>query len=1076
LGIDVWDDAGANATIRTWIDGIGEGFVPMAKKEVDGHLRFEAELTPDETGIVWYCFVIEGSGGHVYYYGAREGSVGGEGQLYDYMPPSFQITVYKDRAVKPEWWKNARVYQIFPDRYKRGEGWREQAEAALALHPEGPRRRLVEDWDEPVKYDRNPDGSIATWDFYGGTLSGIREELPNIARAGYNCLYLNPIFEAASNHRYDTGDYFKIDPMLGTEEDFVALCADAKALGMHVMLDGVFNHCGSDSKYFNKNGNYPEPGAWQGEGSEYEGWFELDENGEYNCWWGVKDLPDFDLSNEGYRQMVYGPDGVIEYWTERGASGWRLDVADELTDDFIAHIKTRELETREDAVLIGEVWEDASHKLAYGKVRHYLCGDELDSVMNYVFRDGVLNYVLGRSTAGEFAELMMSLKENYPHDALYEALNLVGSHDRARLFTVLGGAPDADTMGDDERRTFRLTEGQRGLAKGRFWIVTLLQMLSPGVPSVYYGDDAGVEGYADPYNRSTYPWGHEDADAKTIVQNAMELRREFDVFVDGDFEPVAFGDDVYGFWRTNDDCAMFVLVNASLKNAGHVDVDLDEAARKLGLAGAAELDVDDLVGGKKPEIDGANAHVMLWPMGGCVLYLRSKGVSLAREQERGAGVVAHITSVPNVDGPGTLGEPAKRFVDWLDEVGAGFWQVLPVNPTDSFGSPYAGPSAFAGNVALLGEDVDEEWEAFQARTDAAEKDELADFVEEQADWLEPYAAFMALKDLEGHDVPWAAWPEQYRGYDRALLADPALAERVAYHEFTQWRFAKAWNELLDYAHARGVRIIGDIPIYVSADSVDVWANPDTFEIGPDGKPCVISGAPPDRLAPEGQVWGNPTYKWDELAKDGYAWWMRRLERALALYDVVRLDHFLGFQRYFAIPADEGAAAGEWVPGPGRALFERAYEKFGPLPIIAEDLGTITPSVRGLVASCGFSGMDVLEFHDGDIRDGFVPVPGKVVYTSTHDTNTLRGYINESFGIWDADESMTLADTLIATALASDARLVMMPLQDCLSLDGAHRMNTPGTAEGNWKWQAWPEALADHVPAVKSLLLEAHRNK
>lgn len=1143
LKIDVWDDPGTQATIRTWIDGEGEAFWPMELEEraEDGRLTFAGQLPCEALGILWYAFLLEGSDGVVRYYGAREGRTGGVGQMYDYMPPSFQITVYHEREVTPDWYKAGMVYQIFPDRYRRDEAWHERAAAALEKPRQGVPRALIEDWDTPVAYQRDENCRIKVWEFYGGSLEGIRQDLDRIASMGFTAIYLNPIFDAQSNHRYDTGDYLAIDPMLGTLQDFRRLANDAAQRGISLILDGVFNHTGVDSVYFNKYDNYDSVGAWQSPDSPYRPWYLMQEDGTYTCWWGVDDLPDTDKSNPQWQDFVYGPEGVVRYWLRQGARGWRLDVADELNDPFIAGIKAAETAELPDALLLGEVWEDASNKIAYGELRHYLCGDELDSAMNYPFRAALLGYLLGEMGAEEIAETMASLKENYPPEAFYACLNLLGSHDRPRLFTVLGGAPDKDSMTDEQMREYRLSEGQKGLAKGRLWLAVLVQMCSPGVPCVYYGDEAGVEGYTDPYNRSTYPWGHEDPDTQAIYHNAMALRQRFPMLVNGGFEPFSAGPDVYGFWRTpgpgdeeSGEC-ICVLVNRSLSAVHEISVPMRAPQ------------VDDLVSGVSPVVENGEARVTLRQLGSAVLYFHGTS-PLVKPLEHGQGVVAHITSLPNPDGPGTLGPEAYRFVDFLAAGRQRYWQVLPVNPCDAFGSPYAGPSAFAGNLALVhrgGHSFQELYEAWSAGAPASELFQpltagsapvgeifsagaFEAFCAREASWLAPYATYQAIRDgvvageiaidpalrrqeasaveaqaadgevpvagesssldavqereasaapklLPLDAAPWQSWPEPYHTWSPELSRDPKLSDRVRYHEFCQWLFFVQWEALKAYANERGVSIIGDIPMYVSEDSADTWSHPEVFNLDSHGHKKECAGVPPDAFAPQGQLWGNPTYNWRALAENNYQWWLDRLGHMFRLYDYLRLDHFVGFENYYAVPRGKTALEGRWMPGPGLDLFRAAARKFGPLPVIAEDLGIITPAIRGLLSQCGFPGMDVLEFYDGDLRGGYLPAPGKIAYTSTHDTDTLLGFVRNAYGITDMNESRTLAERIMADALRSGAPVVMMPLQDVLGLGSEARMNVPGTAVGNWKWQATQEDLDSAAPLLSCLTQEAQRS-
>lgn len=1048
LSIDVWGDDVVFCTLRVWTDAHGEQLIEMRGENKGDHLRFSATYKPAETGVVWYNFDIEASDGAVWRYGAREGWTTGEGAFTYGDPPSFQITVYKPRAQQPTWYREGIVYQIFPDRFARGEDWRERAAASLAIKRKGgPGRELVEEWDTAPTYARTEDGGIAHWDFYGGTLEGIRENLDYLESLGITVLYLNPIFEAASNHRYDTADYLRIDPMLGDEQSFRELCVDAAERGISVILDGVFNHCGADSRYFNRFGTYREPGAWQGEASPYRDWFTFNDDGTYAGWWGDQNLPSFRADCDGFHKLVCGRNGIIRTWLRSGARGWRLDVADELTDDFIVQIKRALLAEKPDGVLIGEVWEDASNKLAYGKLRQYFQGAELDGTMNYPLRTGLLAFIRGEIGASELAARFEQLRENYPRDNFYSALNLIGSHDRERLFTMLGGAPDPDSVPEGERASFRLTDDQAGLAMARLWVVALLQMTLPGVPCVYYGDERGVEGLRDPYNRAPFPWGGGRADCVNIYRNAIAVRKTLPLFLDGEFEPFASGEDIFGFWRRGKDEAVCVLANGSLANAHTV---------KVPMVGDA---VADVISGQTPKVAGGQAEIFLWPLGTAVLHFH-RPERLQQRLDRGVGVLCHVTSIPNEGRPGTLGAPARRFVDWLAAGGQTYWQVLPVNPTDEYGSPYAGVSAFAGNVALLEDDV----ETVLKRLEKIGNDEdYLQFCNENDYWLTPYAIFSAIKEVLG-GAPWQTWPARYRHYSPGHTRNPRIAAAAENHKRLQYEFDREWNELREYARERGVQIIGDMPMYVSGDSSDVWSEPDIFDLDEYGYARRMAGAPGDSFAPEGQVWGNPTYRWDILREQNYGWWLRRFSRALALYDYVRLDHFIGFSSFFSVPAGKPASEGSYSFGPGMELFEAAHRQFGPLPFIAEDLGAITPAVRALVCATGIPGMDVVQFADNDVREGYAPRPETVCYTGTHDNQTFVGFCESRFGV-EGDEAVELADELARKALASNADVVIMPLQDVLGLGDDARMNVPGVAEGNWSWQAeWADvdAAAEHL--------------
>ena len=809
------------------------------------------------------------------------------------------------------------------------------------------------------------------------------------------------------------------------------------------MLDGVFNHCGRDSRYFNRYGNYPEPGAWQGDESPYRDWFFFNEDGTYDGWWGNPDLPDVNEKNPEYHELICGQDGVVRKWLRTGARGWRLDVADELSDGFIEDIKAAMVAERPDGALVGEVWEDASNKMAYGKLRRYFEGTELDGTMNYPLRTALLAFVRNQIGAPEMVARLEQLRENYPRDAFFSCLNLLGSHDRERLFTMLGDAPDPDTLSEEECAAFRLDEGHASLAMSRLWLTVLLQMTLPGVPCVYYGDERGMEGFRDPYNRAAFPWDGGRMDCATVFRNAIAVRKALPVLTAGDFEPFADGEDVFGFWRRGEDGeCVCVLANASLHDAHTV---------RVPMAGEA---VSDVVSGAAPAVVDGCAEAFLWPLGTAVLHFH-KQRRLQEPLEPGMGVLCHVTSLPNEGGPGTLGAPARRFVDWLAECGQTYWQVLPVNPADGYGSPYAGLAAFAGNTCLLEKDPED---VLAELKDADDDPDYQAFLEKNKYWLTPYATFRAIKDLLG-EGPWQEWPDAYARFSPGLARRVELADGVDRHRKLQYEFQREWDELRAYANARGIKIVGDMPMYVSGDSSDVWAERDIFELDERGYAQVQAGCPGDGFDPEGQLWGNPTYRWDVLAARGYDWWLARLERAVKTYDYVRLDHFIGFSSYYKIAKGKPAREGSFSFGPGLDLFRAAYQKLGPLPFIAEDLGVITPAVRALIAETGIPGMDIVQFSDGDVREGYEPKPDTVTFTGTHDNQTLLGFCQSRFGL-EGQEATQMADRIAASVLASKNDVAIMPLQDVLGLDDAARMNVPGVAEGNWSWQAaWEDVVA-----------------
>ena len=1066
--VDGEESSTATCTLRLWVDGEGETLLDM-ERTADG--LFSTSITRDTPAIIWYSFIIRQSDGQEVRIGAAAGSQGGEGVVYDYAEvPSFQLTVYQPRQVRPAWYEDGLAYQIFPDRFARDDAWRERTAAECAKPRRGSSKQLVEDWATPPTYDRNPDRSITSWDFYGGSLKGIEEKLPHLSEMGVTAIYLNPIFEAVSNHRYDTANYLHIDPILGTDQDFCDLCAAAHERGIGIILDGVFNHTGDDSIYFNRYGNYPMPGAWRGGKTPWKDAFNFNEDGTYECWWGVTNMPALNENSSAVRELLLGTNGVIRHWLRMGADGWRLDVADELTDGFITEIKQAATAEKPGALVLGEVWEDASNKISYGKLRRYLLGEELDAAMNYPFRDMVIGFLTASEGIDAYcaAEMIESQRENYPDEAMRCSLNLLSSHDRARIISVLGGMDDPDAIPENERATWHLPDDKLGLAKGRFWLATLMQMTYPGVPCVYYGDEAGLQGATDPGNRSTYPWGHEDLDFQAMIKNAASLRRSMPLFAAASIEARALDADVLMYTRKSPDGEhVSMLINRDACNTHTV---------RIPFTGEAAT---DLISGRTvcAEDDGMTT-VTLYPLGSAAIYFHPHA-RLQKPLDHGWGVVCHVTSVPAEGKPGTLGAPARRFVDHLQEMGASYWQVLPLNPTDEHRSPYAGPSAFAGNIDLLEESPAELQEQFRAfiANEGEHKADFCAFTERASTWLDPYCAFAAVKDVH-EGTSRHTWEDELSRYDVAILDDPAYRERARYHAFTQYRFDCEWRELKRYANERGIRIIGDIPMYVSDDSADTWSEPEMFQLDDSGTPAEIAGTPPDRFSETGQVWGNPTFRWRHMHHDGYVWWTERLRRSLELYDDVRLDHFLGFQSYFSIPAGKTGAAGRWIPGPGLELFSRVHDLLGPLPFIAEDLGYLTPAVRALKAQCGFPGMDVLEFCDDDPRFSMPDNPANVVYTSTHDTSTLMGWVGSRWFAGASENDAELQRTaldMIERAFKSNTPLVMLTLQDVMLLGDDARMNVPGTTGGNWSWQADEDNLVASIERMREMALRCERS-
>ena len=549
--------------LRVWIDS--EQKLPMRELGAyDGGVMYEVGLLlPSSPGLCWYYFVMN-DGRREYMYGNADDNLGGVGRLYDCQPPSYQITVYDAAYMPPKWMREGAMYQVFPDRFCRPDIGACGKLPPMPL-PTGamPRAARIQhaDWYEKPRLDVTGNGDNAANDFFGGNLRGITAKLDYLKLMGITVVYINPIFLSPSNHRYNTSDYMRIDPYVGTEEDLRQLCREAEKRGMRIMLDGVFSHTGADSRYFNRFGTFPDKGACQGSDSPYYDWYTFENfPNRYKCWWGFDTLPEVNEYSPSFRRFICGkdacgasqdavsddslecPDGIVRRYLRMGVSGWRLDVADELPMDFIAAIRNAAHSERSDAAVLGEVWEDASNKVAYGQVRCYFKGDTLDSVMNYPLRDMLIDFMLGRTTGSDFARHYSALVENYPKPALYALMNLMGSHDRVRILNIMA---DLDlNMPREKQADAHIPTYALGYARRRVVAMWRFICALPGMPCIYYGDEAGMQGMNDPFNRGTYPWGREDEKLRSEFVTALSVRRGSDALLRGNVEVFSPCDDV----------------------------------------------------------------------------------------------------------------------------------------------------------------------------------------------------------------------------------------------------------------------------------------------------------------------------------------------------------------------------------------------------------------------------------------------------------------------------------------------------------------------------------------------------
>ena len=462
---------------------------------------FSVDVEGLEVGLYWYHFEFD----------TEEGLIRKDKDGY-----GFQLTIYDENYKTPDNFKGGVIYHAFVDRFARGKDPK-----AVFL-----KNGVLKNWNDKLTL-RDDDGVYRANDFYGGNFQGIIDHLPYLKELGVTLLYLSPIFKSPSTHRYDTGDYLQVDELLGTEAKFKELIQKAKDAGIDIMLDGVFNHTGADSIYFNKFGNYDSLGAYQSMQSPYFNWYTFyDFPDNYHCWWGVTICPTIKPTPNGFRDLITNPiNGVIQKWTSMGVKAWRLDVVDELAEDFVKNIRKAVKHCGKDKMLIGEVWEDASNKIAYDTRRHYFQGEELDGVMNYVYKNATLSYTMGGNVQ-DFKNAIYELVENYPKQSLDCSMNLIGTHDTKRALTILGGVGD-ENYTFEEKLYYRLPLDAYNFAVKRLKIASAIEFMLPGIPSIYYGDEIGMQGFEDPMNREPMAWDNINEEVHSHYVALGQIRRDY---------------------------------------------------------------------------------------------------------------------------------------------------------------------------------------------------------------------------------------------------------------------------------------------------------------------------------------------------------------------------------------------------------------------------------------------------------------------------------------------------------------------------------------------------------------------
>ncbi|MEG1519442.1 MAG: glycoside hydrolase family 13 protein [Clostridia bacterium] len=506
---------------------------------------FETEYTPCSACLQWYYFS--------YWNGEKTVLVGkdvfGSAKISDY-PFPWQLTVYRKEET-PDWFKGGVMYQIFTDRFNRA-GEIKVRDGAVFHH----------NWKDTPNY-KAVNKKILNNDFFGGNFQGVIEKLDYLKSLGVNIIYFNPIFEAESNHKYDTCDFSKIDTAFGGEEKFKELIEKCNERGIKIILDGVFNHVGMESKYFNRSGKYNTVGAYQSKTSEYYDWFTFTKYPtKYDSWWGIELLPAINETSQSYVDYICGENGIVDKYMKMGIGGFRLDVVDELPDEFLNKLTERVRLNNKDGIIIGEVWEDASNKIAYEKRRKYFVDNQIDGVMNYPWKNAIIYFMKTGSSQYLYSEIVEILN-NYPKKNIDYLMNILGTHDTLRILTALAGRERENrTREDIANWKMSADEIQKGIKLLK--LASVLQFTLPGVPSIYYGDEAGVEGYQDPFNRTTYPWGEENQELIDWFKRLGAIRRD-ECYKLGEMTMLPYVENVIGYFRESENSKELIVVNMSNK-------------------------------------------------------------------------------------------------------------------------------------------------------------------------------------------------------------------------------------------------------------------------------------------------------------------------------------------------------------------------------------------------------------------------------------------------------------------------------------------------------------------------------
>ncbi len=888
-----------------------------------------------------------------------------------------------------------------------------------------------------------------------GNFKGVEKDLDRIKRLGTDIIWLMPIHEIGKINQkgelgcpYSIYDYKSINHEYGTMAEFEELVEAIHQKGMKVIIDVVYNHTSHESVLYQEHPEY----------------FIKDDNGKPYCKAGDwSDVIDLDYNQAELRETLIE---TLVFWVNKGVDGFRCDVGSFVPVSFWKQAREACAKVNPDTIWLAESVEP--HFLREMRSKGFYCATDkelyevFDILYDYDINQEYKDFVCGKVKAEHFVKAVQSQFLNYPEGFI--KLRFLENHDQPRIASLVNDPRKLD-------------------------LLTVMSFLIKGTTLVYAGQEARNEVTPSLFDKETVNWQTLDNDYANLICFLSEWVKK-DIVAKGNFDISAEGNLVKISYSYGNE-ELITWINFGSHDHLLSSVEEENVICRLG------------------EVMVQNQHYIIKGNSAIILQYHNKHQEDHKVRERGSGILLHISSLPGDYGIGDFGKGAYDFVDFLEASGQKNWQILPIGITGFGDSPYQSFSAFAGNPYFI--DLNELIQmGFLDKKTVAKTDfgknkdsvdyeklylnkmpllkmayenakvklqrELDNFYEREKEWLDEFSLYMAIKAYH-NNVQWTQWEPGFENINASKVGEfrQSHHDEIQFWIFTQYFFFKQWYALKSVANSKGIKIIGDLPIYVAEDSADVWGNPKLFKLNQHFKPICVAGCPPDAFSATGQLWGNPIYDWDYMKEQGYEWWIKRIRYSLELFDTVRIDHFRGFEAYWQIPyGDPTAEGGKWVKGPGKGLFDAIKNALGDVDIIAEDLGYLTQGVINLREYTGFPGMKVLQFaFDTREESDYLPhnfSSNFVAYTGTHDNDTVIGWMNtvakpdKEFAIeyLNLDRLEGYHWGFIRGVWSSTAYLAVAQMQDFLGLDSSARMNYPSTLGGNWLWRINPRDLTDKL--------------